>query len=511
MKKTLFIASLFVASILIASLALLPNIPAAPSYAQPSGVLQSTPPNPIAEQFVPNHVSLRVTDLEKSVRWYQDVMGAHVLRRSRVPDIDPDIEIAFMQLSHGFHIELVGGGKLSRPEGLPPKGIAEDYRLEGYKHIGFSVTDYDRTLTYLRSKNVSVLREGTRRDYGVHIALFKDPNGYLIELYGPLPAEQNVGQIATPTNTQSNATQPRTGPLYMATPPWAKPPGQDEPRNWFPSRYGPNDEIGAANLLTPSVVRRATGLVTQGKTYALGLEVNSKTPGYPPRHIDHYLLENIGSDHSNLDDIVTGWLNVGTQIDGLAHMGIGGVFYNGNKSADIVDANGLKKLGIEKVPPLVTRGVLLDMARYKGVQALQGGQAFTVADIEGACRQQGVQIERGDVVLLHTGWMDTMSGDTLRYYDSQPGPGRAVAEYLATKGIVALGSDTPRVDVVPFETPQEFFPVHQTLITKNGIYLLESVNTSALARDGVHEFLFVLGQPRFTGASQTIVNPVAIR
>lgn len=314
-----------------------------------------------------------------------------------------------------------------------------------------------------------------------------------------------------PINARSNATQAQIKPLYTTMPPWTKPLGQDEPQKWFPSRYGSNDEIGAANLITPEVVRRAVGLVTQGITYALGIEINSKTPGYPPRHIDHYLLENIGSDHSNLDDIVTGWLNVGTQIDGLAHMGIGGMFYNGNKSADIVDANGLKKLGIEKMPPLVTRGVLLNIARFKGVQALQGGQLITVADIESACRQQGVRIERGDVVLLHTGWMETMSGNTLRYYDSQPGPGRAAAEYFAAKGIVALGSDTPRVDVVPFETPQEFFPVHQTLIAKNGVYLLESINTSALARDNVHQFLFVLGQPRFTGASQSIINPIAIR
>ncbi len=383
----LLIASLFVALLFIASLALLPILPAALSFAQPGGVLSSVPPNPIVEQFVPNHVSWRVADLENSVHGYQDVAA----------------------------------------------------------------------------------------------------------------------------NPQSNATQPQKGPLYAATPPWAKPPGQDGLRNWFPSRYGSSDEIGAANLLTPEVVHRAAGLVRQGKTYALGMKFNSKTPGYPPRHIDHYLLENIDSDHSNLDDIVTGWLNVGTQIDGLAHMDIGGVFYNGNKSADIVDAHGLKKLGIEKVPPLVTRGVLLDMASYKGVRALQGGQVITVTDIEGPCRQQGVQIERGDVVLLHTGWMEAMSSDTLRYYNSQPGPGRSGAEYLAAKGIVALGSDTPRVDVVPFETPQEFFPVHQTLLAKNGVYLLESVNTSALARDGIHEFLFVLGQPRFTGASQSIVNPVAIR
>jgi kynurenine formamidase len=383
----LLVASLFVALLLMALLALLPILEAAPSFAQLNGTLSSASSNPIAEQFVPNHVSRRVANLRNSVREYQDVA----------------------------------------------------------------------------------------------------------------------------TNLQSNAIQPQTGPLYAATPPWVKPPGQDEPRNWFPSRYGSNDEIGAANLLTPEVVRHAVGLVRQGKTYALGMEFNSKTPGYPPRHIDHYLLENIGSDHANLDDIITGWLNVGTQIDGLAHMGIGGMFYNGNKSADIVDAHGLKKLGIEKVPPLVTRGVLLDLASYKGVRTLQGGQVITVADLEGACRQQGVQIERGDVVLLHTGWMEAMSSDTLRYYNSQPGPGRSGAEYLAAKGIVALGSDTPRVDVVPFETPQEFFPVHQTLLAKNGIYLLESINTSVLARDGVHEFLFVLGQPRFTGASQSIINPVAIR
>jgi kynurenine formamidase len=142
---------------------------------------------------------------------------------------------------------------------------------------------------------------------------------------------------------------------------------------------------------------------------------------------------------------------------------------------------------------------------------MRGGEVITVADIEGAAKQQGVIIQEGDVVLFHTGWMRLVGRDNEGYYNKQPGPGVAAAEYLAAKGVVAVGADTPRMDVIPHEDPRAFFPVHQTLLAKNGVYILENINTSVLVKDNVHEFLFVLGQPRFTGATQMIINPVAIR
>ncbi len=281
--------------------------------------------------------------------------------------------------------------------------------------------------------------------------------------------------------------------------------------DWYPSKYGSDDEIGAANILTPELVKKAVGLVTEGKVYALGLEINENTPGYPPRKMEHYVIQNIGTSYNNNDDIIFGSLNVGTQIDGLAHLGIDGVFYNGNKAEDFVRMEGLTKLGIENIPPIVTRGVMLDIAAYKGVDRLQGGEVITVADIEGAAKQQGANIQQGDVVLLHTGWLGLVNQDRERFIREEPGPGIEAAEYLAAKGVVAVGDDTSRLEADPHEKSGLFFPVHQILLAKNGIYILENINTSVLVEAGVHEFLFVLGHPRFSGATQTIINPVAIR
>lgn len=136
----------------------------------------------IAKQFTAHHVGLRVPDLEKAVSWYQEVFGAQVIRRSKVPKIDPQIEIAMMEINNGFHIEIVGGGNPERPV-PPPEGIAEDYRIEGYKHVCFAVENLDRIIAHFREHKVDVFYQVTRKDLGVRIALIKDLNGHIIELY----------------------------------------------------------------------------------------------------------------------------------------------------------------------------------------------------------------------------------------------------------------------------------------------------------------------------------------
>lgn len=143
------------------------------------------PTNPIASQFKVHHVALRVPDLEKAVAWYGDVFGARVVRRSRVPNINPDIEIAMLEVNNGFHIELVGNGNPARPV-PPPASIAEDYGIEGYKHVGFIVEDLDSVLAHLGKKKVDVFYQVRRKDYGVRIVLLRDLNGYIIELYQAL-------------------------------------------------------------------------------------------------------------------------------------------------------------------------------------------------------------------------------------------------------------------------------------------------------------------------------------
>jgi kynurenine formamidase len=210
------------------------------------------------------------------------------------------------------------------------------------------------------------------------------------------------------------------------------------------------------------------------------------------------------------DDIIDGWVGIGSQLDGLGHLGVEYVYYNGNKGADFADATGLKKLGIEKVPPLVARGVLLDMAAHFGTDVVKEGTAFNTKEIEAVAKKQGVEIRQGDVVIFHTGWVSLIGKDNTRYGSVEPGLGIDGAKYLVGKGVVAVGADTWGLEVVPFET-KTVFEAHQILLAHNGTYILENMNTAALAADKGYEFLFVLGAPRITGAVQAIINPIAIR
>ena len=289
-------------------------------------------------------------------------------------------------------------------------------------------------------------------------------------------------------------------------------------QDWTESKWGPDDEIGAANYLTPELALKAAQLVKTGKVYALGIPVDNKTPAYPPRGFKITVVQpgqagspGMGPSKTTYnDDIIEGWVGVGSQIDGLGHIGVEHVYYNGNKIADFGDPTGLKKLGIDKLPPMVTRGVLLDMAAHFGTDVVKEGTAFNVKEIEEVAKKQGVEIRQGDVVLFHTGWISLIGKDDKRYNSGEPGVGVEGAKYLTSKGVVAVGADTWGVEVIPFES-KNIFEVHQILLPMNGTYILENMNTADLARDKVYEFMFVLGQPRFKGAVQSMINPVAIR
>ena len=151
------------------------------------------------------------------------------------------------------------------------------------------------------------------------------------------------------------------------------------------------------------------------------------------------------------DDIIEGWVGVGSQIDGLGHIGVEHVYYNGNKLLDFADPTGLKKLGVEKIPPMVTRGVLLDMAAHFGTDVVKEGTAFNVKEIEEVAKKQGVEIRQGDVVLFHTGWASLIGKDDKRFNSGEPGLGVEGAKYLTGKGVVAIGADTWGLEVIPFE------------------------------------------------------------
>ena len=289
--------------------------------------------------------------------------------------------------------------------------------------------------------------------------------------------------------------------------------------DWCKSKWGPNDELGAANLLTPQLAADAAKLVKTGKTYRLGFETNAQTAAYAPRTWGVTIVQpgqaggiSLGGTKTTYnDDIYMGWVGTGSQIDGLGHIGVDNVYYNCNKNSDFVQANGLKKLGIEKLPAFVTRGIVLDMTAYYGTPMVKEGTAFNRKEIDEQAAKQSISIKKGDVVLFHTGWQELEGKDNKRFLAGEPGLGKDGALYLASKEVVAVGADQWALEVIPFEKDVGVFEVHQILLARNGIYILENMNTGPLVADKAWEFMFVLGASRITGGVQAIINPVAIR
>lgn len=284
-----------------------------------------------------------------------------------------------------------------------------------------------------------------------------------------------------------------------------------------PSPYGANDQSGALNRITAAKTLEAARLVKRGRAMRMGIETNSKTPAFAPRTFSVTVLtpgqeygRSLGETKTNYnDDIIMGWVGIGSQLDGLGHIGIDGTYYNCNKGADFVTAGGLKKLGIETVPAIATRGVILDMVGLLSQNPVKEGTAFNKKEIDAALARQGnMKIGAGDVVIFRTGWTQLIGKDDQRYGSVEPGLGIEGAHYLASLGVVAVGADTWGLEVLPFEQPTKIFHVHQILLTMNGIFILENIVSDQAVADGVYEGLFTLGPSRVTGAVQAIINPI---
>jgi len=285
------------------------------------------------------------------------------------------------------------------------------------------------------------------------------------------------------------------------------------------SKWGANDQTGALNNITAQNVQAAAKLVKRGKAIRMGIETNSKTPAFPPRTFALTVLtpgqeygRSLGETKTNYnDDIIMGWVGIGSQLDGLGHIGIDGVYYNCVKGADFVTPAGLKKYGIETVPAIATRAVILDMAALTGQDPVKEGTAFNRKEIDAALKRQGnMKIGKGDVVIFYTGWTKLIGKDDKRYGSAEPGLGLEGAGYLASLNVAMVGSDTWGLEVLPFEDPKKVFTVHQILLAQNGIMILENVVAEEAVKDKVYEGMFTLGPARITGAVQAIINPVFV-
>ncbi len=297
---------------------------------------------------------------------------------------------------------------------------------------------------------------------------------------------------------------------------------------WWPNEeWGPEDQAGASNRITEERVMEALQLATTGKIYELGQIYEPGMPLYPGRSYSIVLPAKGGAFGENRlvgnEEFISAQIGqVGTQFDGLGHIGQeitmadGGVeyvFYNGYTSAEMDTPTGLQALGIEHVRPIVTRGVLIDIAAYRGVQRLSNSYEVTVEDVLGALERQGMSaadVRPGDAALFRFGW-SSLWDQPEAYNPNPPGIGLDVARWVIEREVTMVGSDSWPTEVIPNPDPNLVFPVHQELITRNGIFILENMQFDELVADGVHEFLFILTPIRFKGATGSPVRPIAIR
>ncbi|MGE0824897.1 MAG: cyclase family protein [Candidatus Binatia bacterium] len=306
--------------------------------------------------------------------------------------------------------------------------------------------------------------------------------------------------------------------------PWSLSLAQDTPigPKWWPSEWGAEDQRGAMNRITPQKILQAASLIKEGKIYQLGRVYE---PGMPLLGNRVYSLTIPGLPNSgpqgknaivaNSEMVAAEIGQVGTQFDGLGHVGVrvngDDRFYNGFKLSEFGDAYGLKKLGIENVGVIFTRGVLLDVAAYKGVERLESPYVVTVEDIQGMLEKEKVDIQEGDIVLFHTGHGRLWMKDNAKYAASHPGPGVTAIKWLVEKKIVMVGSDTVATEAMPGENQDRFAEGHQQLLTRNGIYNHENLDLSQLAKDKVYEFVYVFAPVPLKGATGSPGNPFAIR
>lgn len=297
---------------------------------------------------------------------------------------------------------------------------------------------------------------------------------------------------------------------------WAQgwmPPGPDKR---CPSKWGAADVRGAANMMTPEAVMKATRLIRQGQVYELGKVLEPAIPKFGLRMWSLNTQRTAGPGGRNQqignEEVVTTELGqVGTQFDALPHIGIGEDLYNCNKNAAIATRNGFTKLGVENVGALMSRGVMLDIAALKGVDILPADYEVTVSDLEAAIRKQGTPVGKADIVLVRTGWGRHYVTNNTTFNSGQPGIGVSAAEWLAAREIMLVGSDNWGIEVFPNPDKDLRFPVHQIMLTVNGIYQIENLDLEGLSRDKAYEFAFVVQPLKIKGGTGSTVAPIAIR
>lgn len=283
-------------------------------------------------------------------------------------------------------------------------------------------------------------------------------------------------------------------------------------------RWGTEDERGALNLIGKNQIRRATSLVTAGEVLGLAQPLHERMP--VPKHrcgLQHFMNRD-GGDYAAgarrpggfqfAEDTVVMPLHIGTHIDALCHAWYDDELFNGFSSDTVRSTRGAERLGVEKMPPIVTRGVLLDFVRLRG-GPLASDQTIGRNDLIAATVGAGVTIEPGDAVLLRTGWLENQAGKKDVSFDCEPGIDVAAALWLAERDVALIGADNYAIEVLPFPDGT-VFPVHQRLIRDYGIPLLEGLSLAELGARGRGSFMFVANPLPIVGATGSPLAPFAV-
>ena len=312
--------------------------------------------------------------------------------------------------------------------------------------------------------------------------------------------------------------------------------GQPFDTNW--GKWGPEDQLGAWNYITPEKTAAAAKLVKKGKIFNLAIDLKPNQPGWAGRWFRHsfdYILISLDPSSQDgvgfSDDAITMHQQYSTQWDGFPHSFYNGKMYNGFDAATNVTASGAAKCSIHNwADKIATRGVLLDMARYKGVSNLEKGYIITPEDLNGCAKKQNIEIQSGDILCIRTGWMDVLKGlewpqrANEPYETGEPGIGIKACKWIKDKQISAVALDNLGVEVIPFD-PEGLklindvgfkgYPVHVELLVHQGVALGEIWNFEELAKDcetdGVYEFMLIAPPLKIVGGVGSPLSPIAIK
>ena len=294
------------------------------------------------------------------------------------------------------------------------------------------------------------------------------------------------------------------------------------------SPWGAQDEIGRLNLMTDASRLAVLSRINSGRVYDLSVEYFIGMPSWyaigDPRYqywlthtprgttIDDPLqVGHAQNAHvSYTGDAISMYTHMGTHIDALNHFGLDGKIWNGFSADEHLGDRGWRRSGAETIPPIVARGVLIDVAAAKAVDMLPANYRITASDLREALRIQRIELQAGDVALIRTGRMRNV-GEDQKYMAEPPGLSLAAAKFLVEqKGVISVGADNLSFEAFPTEVEGNWIPVHTYLLAQQGVTIMEVVDLEALARDRVFEFAFIGASLKFRGASAGPMRPIAI-